>query len=250
MRPAVAPLLLLTLAATALAGAELPMSGGGNRDDEWRARQQRLLEIIEGDFRETASLTGVRAMSEPVHAAMAAVPRHAFVDPEDRARAYVNRPLTIGHGQTISQPFIVALMTELAAVGPASRVLEIGTGSGYQAAVLGEIVHEVYTIEIIEPLARRAERVLREQGYDNVHVKVGDGKDGWPEAAPFDAIVVTAAGALPPALLDQLAPGGRIVIPIEHAFDRQELTVVTVAADGGVEQRSVLPVRFVPLVDD
>ncbi len=238
--------LLAALAALVFAAQDAPVTAA---DADWRARQQRLVEVIDTDFRETAGYTGVRSMSTPVRDAMLAVPRHAFVDDDDRARAYVNRPLSIGHGQTISQPFIVALMTELAALQPASRVLEIGTGSGYQAAVLAEIVDQVHSIEIIEPLAQRARRVLHEQGYDKVHVRVGDGNDGWPEAAPFDAIVVTAAGTLPPALVEQLAPGGRMVIPIEHAPDRQELTVVTRAADGSVQQQPVLPVRFVPLVD-
>jgi protein-L-isoaspartate(D-aspartate) O-methyltransferase len=181
---------------------------------------------------------------------MAAVPRHEFVSALDTEVAYINRPLRIGHGQTISQPYIVAIMTDLLDLESGDRVLEIGTGSGYQAAVLAEIASEVYTIEIIEALAKTAAERLQRLGYNNVEVRFGDGNYGWPEAAPFDGIVVTAGGRLPPALVEQLKPGGRLVIPIEQNWGTQDLTVVTKNHDGEVAQESVLPVRFVPLTGD
>jgi protein-L-isoaspartate(D-aspartate) O-methyltransferase len=189
---------------------------------------------------------GVRAPA--VLAAMREVPRHQFVPQDLAARAYLDRPLPIGHDQTISQPYIVALMTELAAVGKGQRVLEIGTGSGYQAAVLAELGATVYTIEIVEPLARQAQATLRRLGYGAIKTRIGDGYRGWPEAAPFDAIVVTAAPPQVPAPLKaQLAVGGRLVIPVGEA--QQELKVITRTSSGFVE-KTVLPVRFVPMVGD
>ena len=186
-----------------------------------------------------------------VLAAMRAVPRHRFVPAEAAPQAYADGPLPIGHGQTISQPYIVALMTQLARPSPGDRVLEVGTGSGYQAAVLGELAKEVYSIEIVAPLAERARQVLQELGYDNVVVRAGDGYAGWPEHAPFDAIVVTAAPErIPGPLLKQLAPGGRLVIPVGPIHAVQELRVVEKRADGSVQERSVTPVRFVPLTGD
>lgn len=183
-----------------------------------------------------------------VLAAMRKVPRHEFVPDIRRADAYQDRPLPIGRGQTISQPYVVALMTELAAVEPTSRVLEVGTGSGYQAAVLTELAGEVYTIEIVEALASEAAATLRRLGYRRVTVRHGDGYRGWPEAAPFDAIVVTAAPpAVPPALREQLAPGGRLVIPVGE--EKQELEVHRRTADG-FEVRRVTPVRFVPMTGE
>jgi protein-L-isoaspartate(D-aspartate) O-methyltransferase len=180
-----------------------------------------------------------------VLAAMRRVPRHEFVPASVRDRAYDDGPLPIGHEQTISQPYIVAVMTELARLDARSRVLEVGTGSGYQAAVLAEVAGEVYTIEIVEPLARGAETTLRRLGYSRIHVRHGDGHRGWPEAAPFDAILVTAAPArVPPALLAQLAEGGRLVIPVGD--DAQELEVHRRTA-AGFEVRRVFPVRFVPM---
>jgi protein-L-isoaspartate(D-aspartate) O-methyltransferase len=177
--------------------------------------------------------------------AMRRVPRHRFVPDHQARHAYEDRPLAIGHQQTISQPYIVALMTQLAQVGEGDRVLEIGTGSGYQAAVLGALGAEVFTIEIVEPLGREARRVLGELGYDKVHVRLGDGYGGWPEEAPFDAIVVTAAPPrIPEPLKAQLALGGRMVVPVgEH---RQELRILRRTDDGIVEQPS-LSVRFVPM---
>jgi protein-L-isoaspartate(D-aspartate) O-methyltransferase len=183
-----------------------------------------------------------------VLAAMRKVPRHLFVPEDQSAHAYEDRPLPIGEGQTISQPFIVAAMTELAALGPEARVLEIGTGSGYQAALLAELAREVYTIEIVEPLAARAAALLQHLGYANVKTRSGDGYRGWPEAAPFDAIVVTAAPPqIPEPLKQQLKPGGRLVVPVGERM--QKLVVVTRTADGFSEQ-TVFPVRFVPMTGE
>ena len=175
------------------------------------------------------------------------VKRHLFVEPEDISSAYDDHPLPIGHGQTISQPYIVALMTESIDPQPPDRVLEIGTGSGYQAAVLSRLVANVYTIEIVEELGEEAKGRLERLGYQNVTVKIGDGYKGWPEHAPFDKIVVTAAPPeVPPALVDQLAPGGRMVIPVGTTF--QELLLVEKANDGRVSKRVITGVRFVPMV--
>jgi len=185
---------------------------------------------------------------ERVLEAMRAVPRHVFVSGGSPARAYADYPLPIGHDQTISQPYIVALMSELLRLGPDSKVLEIGTGSGYQAAVLAHLTPHVYTIEIVEPLARRAMGILEEQGYDQVHCRVGDGYLGWPEAAPFDGIIVTcAADELPQPLWDQLKAGGRIVIPIGGPGMVQQLEVITKTADGTRESETITWVRFVPM---
>jgi protein-L-isoaspartate(D-aspartate) O-methyltransferase len=177
---------------------------------------------------------------------MRTVPRDEFVPAPERAHAYEDRPLPIGHGQTISQPYIVAFMSEAAAVRPGERVLEVGTGSGYQAAVLAELGGDVYSIEIVAPLAATAREALARAGYGRVHLRVGDGHRGWPDAAPFDAILVTAAAdRVPPALLAQLAPDGRLVIPVGDLY--QELEVHRRTPDG-IEVERVLPVRFVPLV--
>jgi protein-L-isoaspartate(D-aspartate) O-methyltransferase len=176
------------------------------------------------------------------------VQRHLFVPPLQRAYAYENRPLPIGHGQTISQPYIVALMTELLGVKPGDRVLEIGTGSGYQAAVLAELGAEVYTIEIVEPVGLAGAQALREAGYGRVKTRIGDGYAGWPEAAPFDAVIVTAApAAIPAPLVAQLKTGGRMVVPVGAAHETQQLMVGVKRADGTLEERRTLPVRFVPL---
>ncbi len=191
-----------------------------------------------------------RGIDDPrVLAALAAVPRHLFVPEKQRRAAYDDSPLAIGYGQTISQPFVVAFMTQAIALGGDERVLEIGTGSGYQAAVLGELAAEVWTIEIVPELAQRSRALLAELGYDNVHVREGDGYRGWPEHAPFDAIVVTAAPEHVPApLLDQLAPGGRMVLPV--GGERQELLLIEKDAAGALTEREVLPVRFVPMVGE
>jgi len=186
--------------------------------------------------------------SEGVCAAMRAVPRHAFVPAHLRGQAYADSPLPIGHDQTISQPYIVALMTELLGLTPESKVLEVGTGSGYQAAVLAHLTPHVYTIEIVEPLAERAARILRELGYDSIQCRRGDGYLGWPEHAPFDAVIVTcAADDIPPPLWAQLKPGGRMVIPVGEADAVQQLVVIRKTEDGERRSRTVIPVRFVPL---
>jgi len=183
-----------------------------------------------------------------VLAAMRTVPRHVMVPTALQRRAYDDSPLPIGHGQTISQPYIVAIMTELLELSSTDKVLEIGTGSGYQAAVLAHITPHVYSIEIIEPLYKRASRVLKAQGYDCVRLKHGDGYHGWPEHGPYDAIIVTcAAGHLPPPLWNQLKKGGRIVIPIGGTHEVQRLVVVTKQEDGSRTSRTIMPVRFVPL---
>lgn len=185
-----------------------------------------------------------------VLAAMRTVPRHLFVPEEERASAYDDRPLPLGHGQTISQPYVVAAMTEALGVGAGDRVLEIGAGSGYQAAVLAEVVSEVFTIELVPALAAAAEARLRALHYGNVRVRQGDGRLGWPEAAPFDGIVV-ACGApeVPPALLDQLRPGRRLVMPVGPAGEVMELQLIEKGLDGTLQRRTLMPVRFVPFVD-
>ncbi len=180
--------------------------------------------------------------------AMRKVPRHFFVPPEDQIDAYTDQPLPIGHGQTISQPYVVAFMTEALELKPKDRVLEIGTGSGYQAAVLAELVREVYSIEIIEALGKEAAARIARLGYPNIKLRIGDGYRGWPEAAPFDAIMVTAApDHIPPALVDQLGEGGRLVVPVGRYL--QELIRVR-RGPKGIKQEKLLPVRFVPMVGE
>jgi protein-L-isoaspartate(D-aspartate) O-methyltransferase len=181
--------------------------------------------------------------------AMRAVPRHEFVPAAVREDAYVDSPLPIGHGQTISQPYIVALMTELARPSPADRALEVGTGSGYQAAVLSRMVARVFSVELVEPLAQSAASTLRRLGYGNVTVRNGDGYLGWPDEAPCDIILVTAAPEeVPAALVAQLKPGGRLIVPVGRVYDVQDLQLIEKDAAGRVSTRSVIPVRFVPMV--
>jgi protein-L-isoaspartate(D-aspartate) O-methyltransferase len=213
--------------------------------------QQDMLEAIEESVRQSADYTGISRISDAVMQQMASVPRHEFVPDSQRGRAYLNTPLSIGHQQTISQPLIVALMTEFLEPRPGDVMLEVGTGSGYQAAVLAGRVDTVYSIEIIPALAERASADLERLGYDNVVVKAGDGYLGWPEHAPFDGIIVTAAAQkIPPPLLEQLKPGAKLVIPVETSVGYQDLLVVEKAEDGSVSSRSVLPVRFVPLTGE
>jgi protein-L-isoaspartate(D-aspartate) O-methyltransferase len=196
--------------------------------------------------RQQLSAPGRDITNARVLAAMGKVPRHELVPASLRTQAYNDHPLPIGHDQTISQPFIVAFMTEKLEPKPTDKVLEVGTGSGYQAAVLAELVREVYTIEIVEPLARRAEADLKRLGYTNVMVRAGDGYKGWPEAAPFDAIIVTCAPEhVPQPLVDQLREGGRMIIPVGPAGN-QELYVLHKKGDK-VERHAILPVRFVPM---
>lgn len=180
--------------------------------------------------------------------AMETVPRHLFIPEENRSYGYYDQPVPIGFGQTISQPYIVAFMTELLNVGKEDVVLEVGTGSGYQAAILARLVRQVYTIEIMEELGKEANRRLKAMGYDNVEVKIGDGYKGWSEHAPFDAIIVTAAAEhIPQPLIDQLKPGGRMVIPVGGVYEVQDLMLITKDASSKVIKKSIIPVRFVPL---
>lgn len=214
------------------------------------AERARMVEHIAALTRETRFETGRAILSERVMSAMSKVPRHEFVPAWERASAYADRPLPIGHGQTISQPFIVALMTDLADIAPGHTVLEVGTGCGYQAAVLGELAKTVYTIEIVEPLGHEAAERLKRLGYQNIHTKVGDGYQGWREHAPFDAIIVTAAPReVPQPLIDQLKPGGKLVVPVGGQVSVQSLLVLEKQRDGTLTRREVLGVRFVPLVD-
>jgi protein-L-isoaspartate(D-aspartate) O-methyltransferase len=220
-----------------------------SRGEGFAAARERMLEDIDATYAETRAETGLAAMSPSVRKAMGKVERHRLVDGAQEQAAYRNHPLSIGAGQTISQPYIVALSTDLLKIDSKSSVLDVGTGSGYQAAVLAEIASRVYSIEIIESLGRQAQRRLAELGYGNVEVKIGDGYKGWPEKGPFDAIVVTAAApSVPQALIDQLKPGGRMVIPVGGQGDIQFLKLVTKRADGGYDEKRVLAVRFVPLV--
>jgi protein-L-isoaspartate(D-aspartate) O-methyltransferase len=216
---------------------------------DYASQRARMVAEVEAMYAETRFETGLPAMSPAVRRAMGKVERHRLVPPGEASRAYRNHPLPIGSGQTISQPYIVALSTDLLQPKPGDVVLEVGTGSGYQAAVLAEIVARVYTIEIIPSLGNEARKRLQELGYGNIEVRIGDGYAGWPERAPFDGIVVTAAAPrVPKALVDQLKPGGRMVIPVGGTGDVQYLKLLTKRADGGVDEKRVLPVRFVPLV--
>ncbi|MEA1013749.1 protein-L-isoaspartate(D-aspartate) O-methyltransferase [Sphingosinicella sp. LY1275] len=214
-----------------------------------RARERDLMILSVENMAATAGASESRSITPRVLAAMRLVPRHHFVPEDVRAHAYQNRPLPIGHDATISQPYIVALMTGLLEPGPRDHVLEVGTGSGYQAAVLSRLVAQVHSVEIVTPLARRAAAQLKALGYGNVVVRAGDGYAGWPEAAPFDAIIVTAgANHVPKPLLAQLKPGGRLVIPVGPDADNLVLTVIEKDARGRFTRRAVTPVRFVPLV--
>jgi protein-L-isoaspartate(D-aspartate) O-methyltransferase len=213
------------------------------------AGRARMVAEVEAMYAETSRETGLAAMSPAVRTALGKVERHRLVPKAQAAMAYRNQPLPIGGGQTISQPYIVALSTDLLQPRPEQVVLEVGTGSGYQAAVLAEVVKQVYSIELLEDLGRTAAARLAELGHRNVDVRIGDGYAGWPEKAPFDGVVVTAAApTIPSALVAQLKPGGRMVIPVGGDGWVQHLKVVTKRADGGYDERDVIPVRFVPLV--
>jgi protein-L-isoaspartate(D-aspartate) O-methyltransferase len=233
-------LLPLTVALTMLAAPAWPQPTRDLRD--------RMVAQIETYLALTPTWVIGGGFDPAALEAMRRTPRHAFVPPEFRDEAYDDRPVPIGFGQTISQPFIVALMTDLLDADRRDTVLEIGTGSGYQAAVLAQVAGEVYSIEIVPALGARAAETLRALGYANVETRIGDGYYGWPERAPFDGIVVTAAAShIPPPLVEQLAPGGRMVIPIGAAFATQQLMLVEKRPDGTLTTRQVLPVRFVPL---
>jgi protein-L-isoaspartate(D-aspartate) O-methyltransferase len=217
-------------------------------EDTMSSRKDALIQEIESDVRMTARELGFSRLDPEVIEALRAVPRHAFVPPLERDLAYGNHPLPIGQGQTISQPYIVAVMTQMLGVKPGDRVFELGTGSGYQAAVIAAMGVDVYTVEIVPELAERAAATLAELGYENCHVRAGDGWKGWPEAAPFDAIIVTAAAPrIPEPLTAQLKVGGRLVIPVGEAWDTQYLAVYEKEADGRLTGRNRLPVRFVPV---
>jgi protein-L-isoaspartate(D-aspartate) O-methyltransferase len=238
----------------------LPSRSGNDRiasgdaeseDAELRAEREAMLRDIADEVAWTRQEIGKEALDAEVMAALSRVPRELFVPATERRFAFVNGPLPIGHGQTISQPYIVALMTDLLEPRSADRILEIGTGSGYQTAVLAELAREVYSVEIIAALANAARARLARLGYDNVSIRHGDGHQGWPEHAPYDGIIVTAAAPhIPPALLEQLKPGGRLVIPVGLPEQIQQLEVVTKNADGTLTHRDVLRVAFVPMTRD
>jgi len=216
-------------------------------EDHYAVARRRMVEEIVAMVHE-ADDYAPRHISEKVLSIMAKVPRHRFVPEDETYSAYYNHPLPIGHGQTISQPYIVALMTELLSPDAQDSVLEVGTGSGYQSAILAEMAGKVYSMEIVGPLAARAANLLQELGYVNVRVKHGDGNEGWPEYAPFDGIIVTAAaGHVPQPLVDQLKPGGRMVIPVGDWPYVQQLILITKTPDGVPHQENILPVSFVPL---
>jgi protein-L-isoaspartate(D-aspartate) O-methyltransferase len=214
---------------------------------EYDVLRHKMVEEVLADVAAEVSYSGGSTLHPSVVAAMQKVERHLFVPASQTSNAYLNRPLPIGYGQTISQPLIVAMMTDLMQVKDGDKILEIGTGSGYQAAILAEIAKSVYSIEIIRPLGKQAAKRLKSLGYHNVEVRVGDGYYGWPEASPFDAIIVTAAAShVPPPLLKQLKPGGRMLIPLGMHFMTQYLMLVEKQMDGSVTSRQILPVRFVP----
>jgi protein-L-isoaspartate(D-aspartate) O-methyltransferase len=217
-------------------------------EDDFHRQRYALVNLIKGEVMATREFLNQESLDKRVSDALETVPRHEFVPDNERPYAYINRPLSIGFGQTISQPYIVAIMTDLLKLKKTDRVLEVGTGSGYQAAILAELADSVYTIEIIEPLAVRAAANLKRAGYDAVHTRTGDGYYGWEEAAPFDGIVVTAvASHIPPPLIKQLKPGGRMVIPVGAQFMTQYLVLVTKDVDEKITTRQILPVSFVPL---
>ena len=227
------------------------MTASGTGSTGIPPEREAMLEAVRESVRNSADYTGRSELSDRVMDAMGGVAREEFVLPEYRHLAYRNTPLPIEAGQTISQPLIVALMTELLDPQPGDVILEVGTGSGYQAAVLAKLVKHVYSVEIVEELAISAATVLQRLGYANVTVRAGDGYAGWPEHAPFDGIIVTAAAEhLPPPLLQQLKPGSKLVIPVGEEHGYQELLVVEVDAAGEISRQSVLPVRFVPLTGD
>ena len=237
-------LFLLMLLLVGAAATEPVQSG-----EHFATERRQMVKDITEMATNTASVTGIGKFASLVLEAMGEVPRHEFVTREKISAAYKNRPLQIGHRQTISQPFIVALMTELLNLKATDRVLEVGTGSGYQAAVLSLLAAQVYSIEIIPELGEAAQNTLRRLGYANVQTKIGDGYLGWPAHAPFDGIIVTAApDHIPPALIDQLKPNGRMVIPV-GGFT-QDLLVLTKRADGTTISETIVPVRFVPLTRD
>jgi len=229
-------------------GAGSPLCAGAQAVDAFAADRERLVAEVERDLADIGSLTGRATLDPRVLDALRKVPRHRYMPISVMHRAYENRALPIGHEQTISQPSVVALMTDLLDTRPGDRVLEIGTGSGYQTAVLAELVERVYTIEIVRPLSERAAVLLKGLGYDNIEARIGDGHRGWPEAAPFDAIIVTAARQLVDQRLRHLlGRGGQLIAPVGSQADGQELLLMRKGDDGQTVTRNVLAVRFVPL---
>jgi protein-L-isoaspartate(D-aspartate) O-methyltransferase len=239
MKKSIWPTLLCLMVLTAAGFVSPPPAGAA--DDPFAPARQRMVAELAGPGR---GITNAGVL-----AAMGKVPRHEFVPERLRSKAYQERPLPIGHGQPISEPYVVAFMTEKIEPKPADRVLEIGTGSGYQAAVLAELTAQVYTIEIIEDLANRAAATLQRLGYTNVHARAGDGYKGWPEAGPFDAIIVTCAPEkVPQPLIDQLKDGGRMIIPVGSS-SKQELVLLR-KHDGKLDRQAVLPIHFVPMTGE
>jgi protein-L-isoaspartate(D-aspartate) O-methyltransferase len=236
------------LMAAAVVGGIAPSTGWTADEARFRAQRERLIGDIDADVQATSERIGRKALAPLVMEAMRQVPRHEFVPEAQKPYAYENRPLPIGYGQTISQPYIVAIMTDLADAAPGKSALEVGTGSGYQAAILAACGAQVFTMEIIPELAQEAKGRLQRLGYQNVEVRSGDGYHGWPERAPFDLILVTAAGShVPPPLVAQLKPKGKMVIPVGGPFMTQQLMLVEKTEDGKVTTRQLLPVAFVPL---
>lgn len=233
-------MLALTIACSGRASESDSPQAGAPSEREWAVEREHM---VNGQIE-------ARGVKDPrVLEAMRKVERHRFVPEEERPYSYDDRPLPIGMDQTISQPYIVGLMTELLKPKPGDKVLEVGTGSGYQAAVLGELTSQVFTIEILEPLGLRAKKTLEELGYENVHVRIGDGYRGWPEEAPFDGVMVTAAPErVPRPLIDQLKEGGRLVVPVGKSFDQQ--LKVYIKTSEGIKVENSIGVRFVPMTGE
>jgi protein-L-isoaspartate(D-aspartate) O-methyltransferase len=251
-------LVLALLSIPAISGqatADIPARNESRPETEFdhsrQAERTALWAEVDGQIDRLGGSLGFDRLSPAVRSALLSVPRHDFVPPQLSDRAYLNRPLPIGHGQTISQPLIVAVMTELLQIEPGDRVFELGTGSGYQAAVLSALDAEVYSVEIVPALGENARRSFDRTGHDAVETRIADGYLGWEEAAPFDAIIVTAAGDhVPPPLIRQLKPGGRMVLPVGGRYQTQQLVLVERDEQGRVRTRELMPVRFVPLTGE